>query len=230
MSFTAHIYPGATLFPSTSTFTATRPWPDMILEWAPADPPSAEAPAWVDITSRLQEWEWTYGRNDETGDFEAGQGYVLLDNGDRAFDPSYTGGAWYGNVKPRRKFRLRCQWNGATYPVFVAHSRGYPQLYPFETDLRVRIDLADGLALLKAVDLEAIGFNRPAERSDDRLNALLDEAGIPDAERDFGTGTFDVPDTDTAAELGSAQEHAQQIAVSEMSPVFVTRDGLFYAI
>lgn len=200
----------------------------MILEWAPADAPSSETPTWVDITSRLYEWEWAYGRNDETGEFEPGQGYVLLNNRDRAFDPMNTAGAWYGNIKPRRKFRMRCTWNAVTYPVFQAHARGFPQHAEGEHHETVRVDLADALAILKAVDLDAIGFNRPPERSDERLGALLDEAGIPDAERALGTGTVTV--AETGDDLGSAQEHVQQVTDSEAVIPYVGRDGLFYAI
>lgn len=207
-------------------------WPTMTLEWAPADPPSSETPTWVDITDRLYEWEWSYGRNDESGEYEAGQGYVLLDNGDRAFDPLNTAGPWYGDIKPRRKFRMQCEWDSVTYPVFLAHARGFPQLYPFEVDKRVRIDLADALALLKAVDLEAIGFNRPEERSDERFEAILDAADIPAAERSISEGTVDVPATqstlDMGIALGSALGHAKQVSDSEASPVWVGRSGLMW--
>lgn len=199
-------------------------WPTMTLEWAPTSPPSSETPTWVDITSRLYSWEWSYGRNDESGEFEAGQGSVVLNNRDRAFDPLNTAGPWYGNVKPRRKFRMRCTWNAVTYPVFLAHSRGYPQESPGELDKRVTIHLADGLALLNAVDLNVVGFNRPAERTDTRLNAVLDEADIPLAERNFGTGTFEVPPS-TTGDPGTAQKHATEISVSEGSALFVSRLG-----
>lgn len=361
----------------------------MRLDWAPTSAPASEAPAWEDITDLLYEWEWSYGRNDETGEFEPGRGAVVLDNRDRLFDPTYSGedttnlvtnggfetnttgwsendptggltgvrstedskfgaaslklvaasshdhfyefvvavsgsttyslsafvncaaftagatgnrGLYYepvgggggdfttltgttegwvlhsktfttaatatslkirlyaphgtvywdgvqleasssvhryvetdgatrsrssANIKPRRKFRLQATWNGTTYPIFYAHARAYPQEYPSETNKRVRVDLADALAILKAVDLQAIGFNRPEERSDKRLNALLDSANIPVAERDIGTGTFEVPDTDDAAELGSAQNHAEQIGTSEADPIYVARTGQF---
>lgn len=202
-------------------------WPTMILEWAPADPPSAEAPTWVDITSRLYEWEWTVGRNDESGEFEPGQGYVVLNNRDRAFDPLNTAGAWYGNIKPRRKFRMRCTWNAVTYPVFLAHARSFPQQYPGELNKLVRIELADALALLKAVDLEAIGFDREEERSDQRVNALLDAADIPDAERSLATGTVTVPATADTVTLGSALEQAQQVTDSEANPIYVGKVGMF---
>lgn len=198
----------------------------MILEWAPTSPPSSEAPTWVDITDRLYEWEWSYGRNDESGEFEAGDGYVILNNRDRAFDPLNTAGAWFGNIKPRRKFRMRCTWNAVTYPVFFAHARSFPQQYPGELDKRVRIDLADALAILKAVDLEALGFNRPEERSDQRIAAVLDEADIPLAERNLATGTIDVPATIFDVALGAAQDHAQRVAGSEASPLWVSRSGL----
>jgi hypothetical protein len=201
-------------------------WPEMTLEWAPGDPPNTEAPTWVDITAYLLEWEWQYGRNDESGEFESGQGYVLLKNRNREFDPLNTAGPWYGDIKPRRKFRMTCEWNSVTYPVFFGHARGFPQSYPGELDKQVRVDLADALALLKAVDLEAIGFDRPEERSDERLEALLDAAEIPDSERDIATGTVSVPPTTFVFDLGTAEDHAQQVTASEASPIWVSRSGL----
>ncbi len=200
-------------------------WPTMILEWAPTNAPSDEVPTWVDITTRLREWEWQYGRNDETGEFEPGQGYVVVDNRDRAFDPTNTGGTWYGNIKPRRKFRMQCTWNAVTYPVFFAHARAYPQEYPSEVNKVVRVELADALALLNTVDLEAIGFNRPVERSDERLEAVLDAVGIPDSERNIDTGTYYAPQTDDVADLGSAEQHVTEVVASEASPIWVSRSG-----
>lgn len=207
------------------TYGLAPVWPTFTLEWAPASGPLVESPAWVDITDRLLEWEWSYGRNDETGEFEAGQGSLLLDSKDRAFDPSYTAGPWYGNIKPRRQFRMTTEWAGVTYPVFRAHARGFPQQYPSETNKTVRVQLADLLALLQAVDLDALGFNRPPELSTDRLDAVLDEADIPAGFRDYDPGENYVFATDDLVEVGSANSQLRAVEWTEGPPVYVNRSG-----
>jgi hypothetical protein len=105
-------------------------YPDVMLEWAPTTQPTDASQTWVNITDRLRLWDWGYGRNDELATFEAGTGSVVLDNRDRELDPSYDAGAWFGNIKPLKAFRLRYRWNGTVYPGFVAYARGFPQNYP----------------------------------------------------------------------------------------------------
>ena len=204
-------------------------WPELVLEWAPGYGPMADTPTWVDITDRVFEMEWSYGRNDETGEFEAGQGHVILENSDRAFDPTFTAGPWYGQIKPRRQFRARAVWDGVYYPRWRAHSRGYPQSYPFETSSLVRVELADMLALLNSVNLDTLNFNRPLELASDRLDAIMDAAEVPDSLRDFGISDIEVGATDDfTQDLGTAAEQVQGITEFSWSrPTYVNRDGKF---
>jgi hypothetical protein len=201
-------------------------YPDVMLEWAPTTQPTDASQTWVNITDRLRLWDWGYGRNDELATFEAGTGSVVLDNRDRELDPSYDAGAWFGNIKPRKMFRLRYRWNGTVYPGFVSYARGLPQTYPATGfDSVVQVDLVDAFAILQGVDL-VVGFTRPAELSGARIEAVLDAIGVPAALRDVDTGTVtvDAINVDTAGTSGLG--HAKAVALdSEMGSLFVAKDG-----
>lgn len=200
-------------------------YPEILLEWAPTTPPR-DTPVWVDITDRLREWSWGYGRNDELTRFEAGTGSVVLDNRDRAFDPSYDAGTWFGEIKPRRMFRLRARWDSVIYPVFVAYARGFPQTYPaLGADSLVKVDLVDAFAILQAVDL-VVGFSRPAETTGERIDAVLSFIAVPAALQDTDAGTVTVDAVNITSPGTSGLDHAKQVALdSEMGQLFVAKDG-----
>jgi hypothetical protein len=213
MAFTP-VLPGSTAYPS------------VLLEWAPTSKPTDASQTYVDITSRLRDWEWGYGRNDELARFEAGTGYVLLDNRDRALDPTFNAGPWFGNVKPRKMFRLRYQYAGVTYPGFVAYARGFPQAWPSAgADSVVKVDLVDAFAILQGIDL-VTGFTRGVERSDVRIGAVLDAVGIPAALRDLDVGTVDVAALTVTDAGTSGLDHARSVAAdAEFGALFVAKDG-----
>jgi hypothetical protein len=200
-------------------------YPSVVLRWAPGSKPSQAIQTWVDITSRCREWQWQYGRNDELDTPEPGRGYVLLDNRDRVFDPSNTGGTWYGNIKPRKMFEMQYSYGGTAYPGFIAYARGFPQEWPANgADATVRVDLVDALSVLNGTDL-IVGFSRPEEDTGSRIAAVLDTVGIPDALRDIDTGTvmtaaFDVTDSGV-----SALSHAQRVTADEDGQLFAAKDG-----
>lgn len=154
-------------------------YPQVQLEWAPTTKPTDTTQTYVDITTRLREWAWGYGRNDELGAFSPGSGYVVLDNRDRKLDPSYAAGSWYGNIKPRKAFRLKAKMGASQFTVFVGYARGFPQAWPsLGADALVRVDLIDQMAFLATFDLP-IGFTRGVELSGARIDAILDAIGFP---------------------------------------------------
>lgn len=201
-------------------------YPEVLLEWAPTSKPTDASQTWVDITTRLRDWEWGYGRNDELARFEAGTGYVLLDNRDRALDPTFNASPWFGNIKPRKMFRLRYRYNSIIYPGFVAYARGFPQQWPAAgADSIVKVDLVDAFAILQGIDL-VTGFTRGVERSDLRIAAVLDAVGIPAALRDLDVGAVDVAALTVTDTGTSGLDHARSVAAdAEFGTLFVAKDG-----
>jgi hypothetical protein len=210
----------------TNVLPGSGKYPDIRLRWAPTSQPTDASQTYVDITDRLRSWAWEYGRKDEVGQFEAGNGHVVLDNSDRALDPSLNAGAWFGNIKPRRVFEIVARWNAVEYPICVAYARGFPQSYPSAGfDKVVKVDLVDAFAILQGVDL-VIGFTRPEELSGDRIEAVLDAIGVPAGLRDIDPGTVTVAAIDVDSPGTSGLAHAKAVAVeSEMGQLFVAKDG-----
>lgn len=204
----------------------SRAYPELRLRWAPTTKPTAVSQTFVDISERLRDWSWGYGRNDELGTFDAGMGFVVLDNSDRALDPTFNAGPWYGNIKPRKVFELVAKWAGVEYPVFYAYARGYPQSWPHSGfDNAVKVNLVDAFGVLQGVDL-VVGFTRSIESSGSRITAILDTIGVPVALRDLDPGTVRVGAISVTSAGTSGLDHARSIAIdSEMGQLFVAGDG-----
>lgn len=197
----------------------TTYYPQIQLEWAPTTQPTVGTQTYVDITTRLREWAWSYGRNDELGAFAPGSGYVVLDNRDRAFDPAYTAGTWYGNIKPRRAFRLQSKIGSTESVVFIAYSRGYPQTWPSAgADSVVRVELVDQMAFLATFDLP-VGFTRPEEFSGERVLAILEEIGVPDL-RFIDTGTVTMAELEVTDTGVSALANIQECVTAEFGQFY----------
>lgn len=106
--------------------------PTISLYFAPTSPPIGEFPTWVDITDRIlyrTPIRWRRGRDHALDEITAGTLTLELDNTDRAFDPSYTAGPYYGDLGPNRLVQLRATWNSVTYPLFTGLIDGLEQRY-----------------------------------------------------------------------------------------------------
>jgi len=100
-------------------------YPVPIVEIAFSDGPYVVSPTWTDVTAYVTDLSTSRGRDDDWGQF-TGTAQVTLLNRDRRFDPFYTSGPYYGNLKPRRQIRIRSTWNGNTYDVFRGFIQGWP--------------------------------------------------------------------------------------------------------
>jgi hypothetical protein len=70
-------------------------------------------PAWplggltfYDITSRVRSYSIRRGKSRQLDTFQAGVASVVLNNNDRAFDPTFTASPFYGQVVPKREIRI----------------------------------------------------------------------------------------------------------------------------
>ena len=126
------------------------------LECAFATAPGSTSPTWTDISAYMRGSITTsIGRASEFDDFQAGQLTVTLDNRDRRFDPNYTAGAYYPNVLPNKRIRLRATYNSITYDVFTGWVDGWPQSYDHgaNVDATVQLVAHDALATLAKASL-----------------------------------------------------------------------------
>jgi hypothetical protein len=108
------------------------------------DDSSVSIPTWTYVTQWLRAFSTSRGRASELADVDAGTANLTLDNRDRRFDPTYTAGPYYPNLRPMNRVWIRMQFNGVTHDVFKGYVESYGQQYP-ESGL-------DAVTLVRAVD------------------------------------------------------------------------------
>lgn len=203
--------------------------------WEDADP------TWTDVSSYvLDDLSIDRGRSRELDQFQTGAASFTLINDDRRFDPWYAAGPYYGLLKPNVPVRIRVAW-GATYTLFRGFVDGWPQTYtPANVMAHVPINCSDAFKLLSQMELtsatftfddEDLGFDLgrfggegfdEEQVSGERIDALLDLAGWPDALRDIDTGTTTCQAQDAT---DAALDALQVVEKSEDGFLYVSSDG-----
>lgn len=225
------------------TFTG-QPGPfgsEVSIEFSPTTGPLA-TPVWVDITNKVRLAAGVLtdrGRSSELDEFQVGKASFTLNNRDRRFDPMYTAGPYYGNLKVLRQFRIRVRYNSIVYTLFTGFIQGWPQVYDEQADneATVPVQLLDAFSLLtlsnlfdsggftlNSATLGVLGEDRFGISGDDtlidaysgeRAEAILDAVGFSPIDADRGQSTVS-----SAAPTGSLLSYMRQLEKSE--------DGFFY--
>ncbi|BEP14818.1 hypothetical protein acdb102_31290 [Acidothermaceae bacterium B102] len=103
-----------------------------VVEVAFGDNPLGGSYAWVDITDYVSAFDTKRGRNYELDSFQAGTATFILDNSDGRFTPGLAIGAYYPNILPRRRIRVRSidPVTSTTYIVFTGFVESWQQTFP----------------------------------------------------------------------------------------------------
>ncbi len=155
---TATITVGAdfTTPPAPPGFTRTLPsLPDHLYAIAFDSQPLSTTQLYEGITEDTRQVDTRRGRQFELDRFEAGSGYILLDNLDGKFNPENTASPYYPNLKPTRRMRIRVSWASTTYDLFTGFLEGYPQEYRYAGNDRIvsqnAVDLFMALAVARFI-------------------------------------------------------------------------------
>jgi hypothetical protein len=226
--------PGVPVIGGNGTFvTMPGNLPDIELMWSPTTAPNA-TPVYADMLNRdgyllARDIKITRGRSDEFSRFETATLTMTLDNRNRDFDPNYTGGRFYPNVKPMRRIRLRARWpkgpTGTVYTRFIGFMGDeFPQRYPAGgNDAVVPVTAYDGFGVLAMAKLPTT-FTRPAETSGARVAAVLNQVGWPVADRSIMAGVASLV-AYTATAGTSALAHLQDVQDAEGGSLFIDSSG-----
>lgn len=182
--------------------------------------PSA-TPTWTDVTAYVQAFSIKRGRSYELGAVPAGTLALTLDNLDRRFDPTWTGGPYGSNVKLRRRVRIQATWNSVTYDLMHGYITAFQPAYsPTNGDAVMVIQAADGFKTLGMLNLNT---SFVAQNVTTRIGAVLDAAGWLAADRDLSTSLY----TTQAVTLDNVGvlSHLQRIVDDEAGRLFVSRSG-----
>ena len=183
-----------------------------------------------DISDTAYRVTHSVGRQTELDRTETGSSVSVLDNHDRAYDPSYTGGPHYPNLLPGKKIRHQGAANGAIYDLFlgaVDPDGGWPQNWSQPLYHEVSVRANDGFAQLSRTQIPS-GTAFPEELSGARLHRLLDLAGWPPGQRLIDDGQETIQGA-AAGDLDGQDilQHAFDVAVTEPGFVFVDGSGFF---
>lgn len=135
--------------------------PQLKVDVAFADDAFTASPTWTDISSTVRIVEGVdvrRGKQSEVDTTAAGTIRLVLDNRDRRYDPTFTTGPYYGNLKPRKQIRVRALWNGTYYPVFRGFVDGWPQQYRYNRDAWCEITAYDGLAVMSQSEIDGVAY------------------------------------------------------------------------
>lgn len=202
--------------------------------------PSATA-SWEPVSAYIRQMRTRRGRQHELDRIEAGTATVLLNNRDRRFDPTDTGGPYYGNLLPMRRIRIRGAWNGVFYPIFYGYIETWPPSWPhLGYDALVEVQAVDGLKVLALKKLNAL-IEWPQEKTDRRVARVLDEVGwtlgeawvLDNLTFTLGTNTRLGPYGDRALGFGSSSIQAatptDEVALDHIRTCEEVENGVFLA-
>ena len=113
---------------------------------------------WVDITTYVRDIRTNRGRQTELSDYSPGTMTLTLDNRTRRFDPSNTAGAYYGNLVPMKKVRVRASSGATSATIFTGHVMGWPIEYPGMVDSQVSVQCVDGFRALQQIEPPANAY------------------------------------------------------------------------
>jgi len=173
-----------------------------------------------DITSRVRSYSIRRGKSRQLDVFQAGVASVVLNNNDRAFDPTFAASPFYGQVIPKREIRIT--------------SNGIVQYKGLIDDWNLEFaPQGDSTALAAASDAFSqlanqtlTGGTATLQLSGARVNTILSSADVewPAEHRDIDSGEVymgaDVIPADT-----SALTYLQTVERSENGRFFVSKNG-----
>jgi hypothetical protein len=199
------------------------------VECAFATAPLAVTPTWTDISAYVRRIDVQQGgRQNGLDQFQAGTATIELDNSDRRFDPLYTAGAYYPNVLPRKKIRVRVTYSAVTYDLWCGYVDGWPTTGEPSNHLGIcTVTATDGFKMLSRQRLPIDPTNPvgDGETIAVRVGRLLDYAAWPAADRTLDT---DSPLVGPLVPNGqTAMSEMYTAAGGDLGEIFITPDGKF---
>jgi len=184
-------------------------------------------PAWplggltfYDITSRVRSYNITRGKSRQLDVFQAGVCSVVLNNNDRAFDPTFAASPFYGQIIPKREIRITS--NGVVqYKGLISD---WNLDYAPQGDSTAVAAASDAFTQLANQTLT--GGTATLQLSGARINTILSSADVewPTESRNIDTGEVymgaDVIPVDT-----NALTYLQTIERSENGRLFISKSG-----
>ena len=183
------------------------------------------APSYTDESANLRSFKIRRGRSSAFDQFNAGRLTVELENSSRRFDPTYTAGALFGNLLPRRKCRLSATYNAVTYRLFTGYLDGIDQTgEPSNTLGSATLTASDGFKILARARVPtgdaSVG---DGDTLSQRVGRMLDYCDWPAGERDIDTNS---PTSVHTIESGQViLANIYEVCAGDLGQFFIAGDG-----
>ena len=175
----------------------------------------------IDITSQVQRVTIRRGRTRVLDKFEAGVATFEMIDTDGTFD---IDAGTYGTPKPMLQVRMSANYNGTDRWLFS----GFTQ----EWDYRWRAGVEASLITVTCVDafraftlseVDSVSGTSAGQRSDQRIDDILDDISWPTSVRDLDTGNTTLLDDDGTTRTALAA--MQKVNEAEMGGFWIDTDG-----
>ncbi|MCR4340096.1 MAG: hypothetical protein NUW01_09435 [Gemmatimonadaceae bacterium] len=184
--------------------------------------PTSTSFTWTDVTAYVREFSLHRGRPDTLSQPAPGTLALTLKNTDDRFTPTNTAGAYYPNVLPMRRIRVRAKWNSVAYNLFTGYVEDWPLSFPdMNRNALVTVQASDAFAVLNLTDLG--GQSYAAQLSSARATAVFGFAGFNTWNASTGQDT--IVASGTIAYGTMALPHVQDVAQSESGLVYADAGG-----
>jgi hypothetical protein len=164
--------------------------------------------AWVEVTQWVRSWSFRRGAgkgDDPTLRYDAGTASIVLNDGDRRFDPDNLVGpyavAGRSQVEPMRRVKIVATWAGVDYPLFYGYADDFKPDYDGNFWTTTTLTVTDASKVFANVDRNAIAPVGAGEDSGARIARLLDSVGWPAGDRLIATGNTTLQATDLSGNL-----------------------------
>lgn len=174
--------------------------------------------ALVEVTDYVRSVSIQRGKSRELDRYDAGQVSVSFNNNNRAFDPTFLGSPFYGQIVPKRRLKVTMD--------------SEPQFDGVIDDWNIEID-PSGISTAtaqafgpfsKLAGLQLNSFSPSEQLTGARVNAALDNVNWPTGDRSIATGGATV--AAQIVEDGTLiLDYFQLIADSEPGDIFGSKDG-----
>lgn len=163
---------------------------------------------WVEVTQWVRAWSLRRGSgkgDDPTLRYDAGTATIVLNDGDRRFDPENLAGPYVSagrtQVEPMRRVKIVATWAGIDYPLFYGLADDFKPDYDGSFWTTTTLTATDASKVFADEDRTATTPVGAGEDAGARVTRLLDYYGWPATDRLISTGDTLLQATDLGGNL-----------------------------
>jgi hypothetical protein len=184
---------------------------------------------WTDITAWVRSWSCRLGAsrgNDATRRYDPGTATIVLNDGDRRFDPDNLAGPYVSAgltlIQPMVRVRITAEWAGIAYPLWQGFADDWVPDYQGNDWTYTTLTATDGTKLQASENRSGTVGGFAGELTGARITRVLNSISWPVADRVIDAGTTTVQSTGLE---GQALAELQLVQDTELGDLFIDQLG-----